>query len=94
MRIALDQAQNAWLAGEVPVGAVIMLNGQVIATGVPICWPSEWVSGAWPPWAPPWQILQAMWRWLAVSWGLVKPLMVFWHRHFWRMFLPVQADLA
>lgn len=33
MRIALDQAQNAWLAGEVPVGAVIMLNGQVIATG-------------------------------------------------------------
>ena len=24
MRIALDQAQNAWLVGEVPVGAVIM----------------------------------------------------------------------
>jgi tRNA(adenine34) deaminase len=33
MRIALDQAQNAWLAGEVPVGAVLMCNGQVIATG-------------------------------------------------------------
>lgn len=33
MRIALDQAQNAWLAGEVPVGAVIMRQGQVIATG-------------------------------------------------------------
>jgi tRNA(adenine34) deaminase len=33
MRIALDQAQNAWLVGEVPVGAVIMRNGQVIATG-------------------------------------------------------------
>jgi tRNA(adenine34) deaminase len=33
MRIALDQAQNAWLAGEVPVGAVIMRHGQVIATG-------------------------------------------------------------
>ena len=33
MRIALDQAHNAWLAGEVPVGAVIMLNGQVVATG-------------------------------------------------------------
>lgn len=33
MRIALDQAQNAWLAGEVPVGAVIMREGQVIATG-------------------------------------------------------------
>jgi tRNA(adenine34) deaminase len=33
MRIALDQAQNAWLVGEVPVGAVIMRGGQVIATG-------------------------------------------------------------
>jgi tRNA(adenine34) deaminase len=37
MRIALDQAQNAWLVGEVPVGAVIMRPGpegpQVIATG-------------------------------------------------------------
>ncbi len=33
MRLALDQAQNAWLSGEVPVGAVIMRNGQVIATG-------------------------------------------------------------
>lgn len=33
MRLALDQAQNAWLAGEVPVGAVILRQGQVIATG-------------------------------------------------------------
>ncbi len=33
MRLALDQAHNAWLAGEVPVGAVIMRDGQVIATG-------------------------------------------------------------
>nr|WP_295075592.1 tRNA adenosine(34) deaminase TadA [uncultured Roseateles sp.] len=33
MRIALDQAHNAWLAGEVPVGAVLMRQGQVIATG-------------------------------------------------------------
>jgi tRNA(adenine34) deaminase len=33
MRIALDQAHNAWLAGEVPVGAVIMREGKVIATG-------------------------------------------------------------
>lgn len=33
MRIALDQAHNAWLAGEVPVGAVVMRAGQVIATG-------------------------------------------------------------
>jgi tRNA(adenine34) deaminase len=33
MRLALDQAQNAWLVGEVPVGAVIMRAGQVIATG-------------------------------------------------------------
>lgn len=33
MRLALDQAQNAWLVGEVPVGAVIMRAGQLIATG-------------------------------------------------------------
>jgi tRNA(adenine34) deaminase len=33
MRIALDQAHNAWLVGEVPVGAVIVRQGQVIATG-------------------------------------------------------------
>ncbi len=33
MRLALDQAHNAWLVGEVPVGAVIMRQGQVIATG-------------------------------------------------------------
>jgi len=37
MRLALDQAHNAWLVGEVPVGAVIMRdtpNGrQVVATG-------------------------------------------------------------
>jgi tRNA(adenine34) deaminase len=33
MRIALDQAQNAWLVGEVPVGAVILRKGQVVATG-------------------------------------------------------------
>ncbi|MDB5999349.1 MAG: tadA [Rhizobacter sp.] len=33
MKIALDQAQNALLIGEVPVGAVIMRAGQVIATG-------------------------------------------------------------
>ena len=33
MRVALDQARNAWLVGEVPVGAVIMRAGQVVATG-------------------------------------------------------------
>jgi tRNA(adenine34) deaminase len=33
MRQALDQAHNAWLVGEVPVGAVIVRAGQVIATG-------------------------------------------------------------
>lgn len=33
MRLALDQAHNAWLAGEVPVGAVILRHGQLIATG-------------------------------------------------------------
>jgi tRNA(adenine34) deaminase len=33
MRLALDQALNAQLAGEVPVGAVILRDGQVLATG-------------------------------------------------------------
>jgi tRNA(adenine34) deaminase len=33
MRLALDQALNARLVGEVPVGAVIMKDGQVVATG-------------------------------------------------------------
>jgi len=33
MRLALDQAHNAWLVGEVPVGAVILRDGKVIATG-------------------------------------------------------------
>jgi len=33
MRMALDQAANASLVGEVPVGAVVVRQGQVIATG-------------------------------------------------------------
>jgi tRNA(adenine34) deaminase len=33
MRLALDQARNAGLVGEVPVGAVVMRAGQLIATG-------------------------------------------------------------
>lgn len=33
MRLALDQALNAWALGEVPVGAVVVKGGQVIATG-------------------------------------------------------------
>lgn len=33
MRLALDQAHNALLVGEVPVGAVILRGGQLIATG-------------------------------------------------------------
>ncbi len=33
MRLALDQALNAQLSGEVPVGAVILQGGRVIATG-------------------------------------------------------------
>jgi len=33
MRLALAQAQNAWLVGEVPVGAVILRGDQLIATG-------------------------------------------------------------
>ncbi len=33
MRLAIDQAHNAALVGEVPVGAVLIKNGVVIATG-------------------------------------------------------------
>jgi tRNA(adenine34) deaminase len=33
MRLALDQARNAWTLGEVPVGAVVVKDGVVIATG-------------------------------------------------------------
>jgi tRNA(adenine34) deaminase len=33
MRLALDQAHNAWALAEVPVGAVIVRDGKVIATG-------------------------------------------------------------
>jgi tRNA(adenine34) deaminase len=33
MRLALDQAHNAWTVGEVPVGAVIVRAGKVLATG-------------------------------------------------------------
>jgi tRNA(adenine34) deaminase len=33
MRLAIDQAHNAWTVGEVPVGAVLVREGQVLATG-------------------------------------------------------------
>jgi tRNA(adenine34) deaminase len=33
MQLALDQARLAWALGEVPVGAVVVLDGEVIATG-------------------------------------------------------------
>ena len=33
MRQALSQAHNAWALGEVPVGAVVVKDGQVVATG-------------------------------------------------------------
>ena len=33
MRLALDQARNAQALGEVPVGAVVVYEGRVIATG-------------------------------------------------------------
>ena len=33
MALALEQARAAALAGEVPVGAVVVYQGQVIATG-------------------------------------------------------------
>jgi tRNA(adenine34) deaminase len=33
MRQAISQARNAWALGEVPVGAVVVKDGEVIATG-------------------------------------------------------------
>ncbi|SFD26736.1 tRNA(adenine34) deaminase [Massilia yuzhufengensis] len=33
MALALDQARLAWAQGEVPVGAVVVKDGEVIATG-------------------------------------------------------------
>ncbi len=33
MHLALEQAQHAWSLGEVPVGAVVVKDGVVIATG-------------------------------------------------------------
>jgi tRNA(adenine34) deaminase len=33
MRQAIDQARNAWALGEVPVGAVVVKDGEIIATG-------------------------------------------------------------
>jgi tRNA(adenine34) deaminase len=33
MRQALDQARNAWALGEVPVGALVVKDGEVVATG-------------------------------------------------------------
>lgn len=33
MTLALEQARLAWLEGEVPVGAVVVKDGEVIATG-------------------------------------------------------------
>jgi tRNA(adenine34) deaminase len=33
MQLALEQAQQAWALGEVPVGAVVVRDGEVIAAG-------------------------------------------------------------
>lgn len=33
MRLAIDQAHNAWALGEVPVGAIVVKDGQILATG-------------------------------------------------------------
>jgi tRNA(adenine34) deaminase len=33
MQLALDQARHAWTQGEVPVGAVVVKDGEVIAVG-------------------------------------------------------------
>jgi tRNA(adenine34) deaminase len=34
LRLAIDQARIAWTAGEVPVGAVLVRDGRVLATGL------------------------------------------------------------
>jgi len=33
MQLALEQARHAWALGEVPVGAVVVKDGEVVATG-------------------------------------------------------------
>jgi tRNA(adenine34) deaminase len=33
MRLAISQAHNAWALGEVPVGALVVKDGEIIATG-------------------------------------------------------------
>ncbi|MFN9210197.1 MAG: deaminase, partial [Betaproteobacteria bacterium] len=33
IRLALDQARNAWTLGDLPVGALVVKDGQVLATG-------------------------------------------------------------
>lgn len=33
MHLALDQAHNAWLVAEVPMGAVMVRDGKAVATG-------------------------------------------------------------
>ncbi|WP_136417306.1 MULTISPECIES: tRNA adenosine(34) deaminase TadA [Oxalobacteraceae] len=33
MQLAISQAHNAWALGEVPVGAIVVKDGEVIATG-------------------------------------------------------------
>ncbi len=33
MRLAIEQARNGWLVGEVPVGAVLVRDGEVLARG-------------------------------------------------------------
>ena len=33
MRLALDEAERARAAGEVPIGAIVVLDGRVVATG-------------------------------------------------------------
>lgn len=33
MRLAIDQARNAWTVGEVPVGAVLVREGKILSTG-------------------------------------------------------------
>jgi pyrimidine deaminase RibD-like protein len=39
MAAALDEARRGLAAGEVPVGAVVVLDGAIIPPPTPRCWP-------------------------------------------------------
>ena len=50
MGAALDEARKAAALGEVPVGAVVARNGQIVAAAhniMPSCWPSTRPARRW-----------------------------------------------